>query len=201
VDDSDDIVATDDGSPTKHLWGLIIAVILASGITLWLLTGGDEPTPDQASQEPLPTLEPQPGSEAASGAATAAKGGTGDRGRAIISRLGRGADSAAEAYAEGRQLQEAGSVEDAYLLYFFAAKQGHTEAALALGAQADPAHFDPVTSALRQADPGQAYKWYRKAADNGSAEAERRLAALFEKVKNAAAAGDQQAGRLLLQWR
>ena len=27
------------------------------------------------------------------------------------------------------------------------------------------------------------------------------VAALFDKVKNAAAAGDQQAGRLLLQWR
>jgi len=198
VEENDDYLEMGHGGPEKHSGGLVIAVvavILAIGGTLWLLSGDEEPAPDLPPLKPLPTLGPQPGAAPASAAER------GEQGRVIIAGLDQEEDAAAEAFAEGQRLQQEGKVEDAYLLYFFAAKRGHTEAALALGAQADPAHFDPVTSVLRQADPGQAYKWYRKAADNGSAEAERRLASLYEKVKNAAAAGDEKADRLLLQWR
>ena len=120
----------------------------------------------------------------------------------VIARLRHGgADTGSTAFAEAERQRESGQTEDAYLLYFFAAKQGSAEAALALGTLADPAYFVPQGGVLDLADPGQAYKWYRMAADNGNREAERRLGALLDWAKNSAAAGDEQAHRLMLQWR
>jgi TPR repeat protein len=99
-----------------------------------------------------------------------------------------------------RQTQAQGEQTDAYLLYFFAARDGHAGAALALGTQADPAHRDPDNSVFEQADLSQAFKWYKAAAERGNAEAGQRLSALQKTVQDLAAAGDENAQRLSLYW-
>jgi len=70
-----------------------------------------------------------------------------------------------------------------------------------LGSMADPAFYDANSSFLDAPDKPQAYKWYRIAADRGNAAAVERLAALRKRVEADAATGDEQARRLLLQWR
>jgi hypothetical protein len=64
----------------------------------------------------------------------------------------------------------------------------------------DPNHHSPETSLLNEPDAFQAYRWYSAARDGGIAEADARLAALKEWAQTAAAAGDGEADRLLLQW-
>ena len=68
---------------------------------------------------------------------------------------------------------------DAYLLYFFAAREGHAASALALGTQADPAQYNPQDSVFDAPDIIQAHKWYQAAAQNGNAQGRERLADLL----------------------
>jgi len=103
--------------------------------------------------------------------------------------------------AEGRRFQRQGKAADAWLLYFQAARRGSAEAALALAEQADPAYFDPATSALSEPDLVQAHKWYRRAQAAGSEEADRRLQRLLEQVARRAQEGDQVAALLLQEWK
>ena len=99
-----------------------------------------------------------------------------------------------------REAQANGELADAYLLYFFAAREGHAGAALALGTQADPASRDPGNSVFEAADLTQAHKWYQLAAEGGDAEARNRLADLRRRVEKMAAEGDPQAQRVALLW-
>ncbi|MBL3591036.1 MAG: sel1 repeat family protein [gamma proteobacterium endosymbiont of Lamellibrachia anaximandri] len=107
-----------------------------------------------------------------------------------LDQLGQRADS----------FQQEGKTTDAYLLYFFAARQGHADSALILGKMNDPATFDADNEVLEQPDPTQAFKWYSMAAGNGLSEAQTRLATLHNTIEQAAANGDPQAQRLLLNW-
>jgi hypothetical protein len=121
--------------------------------------------------------------------------------RSKIAEFRNAGTSADEAFQEGaRQLARGRSI-DAYLLYFYAARQGHTGAALALGTQADPAYHDPILGFIENPDVTQAIKWYRLAANAGSANAEDRLFSLQARVERDAAQGDEQAQRLALLWR
>jgi TPR repeat protein len=54
---------------------------------------------------------------------------------------------------------------------------------------------------LPEPNPGQAYKWYSVAAVAGNDEAALSLQALRQRLQQDAEAGDEQARRLLLQWR
>ena len=96
--------------------------------------------------------------------------------------------------------QQDGRLSDAYLLYFFAAREGHVDAALALGTQADPATHVPGGSVFETADMNQAHKWYKIAAQHGNLDASRLLADLRSRIEQLAAAGDTQAQRLALLW-
>jgi hypothetical protein len=147
------------------------------------------------TSEPLP-LPPPPG-----GIATVTNGG--DQARAFIYDLqADGAQPDAEVvFAEAERLQHAGEQEDAYLLYRFAARHGQEQAAMILGTSADPAFHTEVTSFLPEPDPGQAFKWYGMAAAAGNDKAAGRLQDLRQRMQQQAAAGDEQAQRLLLQWR
>lgn len=121
--------------------------------------------------------------------------------RSKIEEYRQAGTAADEAFQEGaRQLARGRSI-DAYLLYFYAARQGHTGAALALGTQADPAYHDPILGFIENPDVTQAIKWYRLAANAGSANAEDRLLSLQARVEQEAAQGDEQAQRLALLWR
>ena len=127
----------------------------------------------------------------------------GDTARTIVTKL-RAEDMETkpdELFNRAEQLQGEGQLEDAYLLYRLAARQGHVQAALVLGTQADPAFHTADTSILTEADPQQANKWYSAAAEAGNEEAVKRLKQLRAHVEQSAADGNAAAQRLMLQWR
>jgi len=137
------------------------------------------------------------------GVATVTNGGEGARSFLYELRagaIGGGPDPEA-VFAEAERLQGKGELEDAYLLYRYAARHGQTQAAMRLGTAADPAYHSTATSYLAEPAPGQARKWYSMAAAAGNNEAGQRLEELRGRLESAAAAGDEQAQRLLLQWR
>ena len=135
------------------------------------------------------------------GVATVTGGGEGAR--TFLYRLqASGAEPDPEVvFAEAERLQGRGELEDAYLLYRYAARHGHTQAAMKLGTEADPAYHSAANSYLPEPVPGQARKWYSMAAAAGDVEAGQRLEDLRVRLESDAAAGDEQAQRLLLQWR
>lgn len=195
---------------TEMLMALVVIII---GVAMWLLPTDEEQSqpslpelPSATSrQEKLPLAPPAGDSAAATDRASGedAAPRSGDRARAFIKQLrADGQPSEADrVFEEAERMQADGMVDDAYLLYHFAARNGHAEAALLLATQADPAYHSTDSSYLPAAEPEQAYKWYRVAADAGSEEAAARLQALRNRVEQAAADGDEQAQRLMLQWR
>ena len=104
-------------------------------------------------------------------------------------------------YDEASQLVQAGQVTDAYLLYFYAARQGDGPSAFALAEMNDPAYFNKGNELMEEPDPMQAYKWYSMAAASQVDQATERLSKLRAGVEAAAAAGDPSAQRLLLNWK
>ena len=152
-------------------------------------------SPANGTSEALP-LPPPPG-----GVATITNGGDGARAFLYELRADGAQPDADVVFTEAERMQDAGNLEDAYLLYRFAARHGQEQAAMMLGTRADPAFHTGETSYLPEADPGQAYKWYSVAAAAGNDEAVQRLQDLHKRVQQDAAAGDEQARRLLLQWR
>ncbi len=122
--------------------------------------------------------------------------------RVMISELrNAGSDAGQKAYDEAEKRRRAGDNENAYLLYFFAARNGHGDSALVLGTMADPIYHTSFTSALIAPDPAQAIKWYKKAIDAGNDSAKKNLADLTKHLKTQAENGSSEAQRLLLQLR
>jgi hypothetical protein len=179
---------------------LMVLVAIATLLAVWLVPSDkEEPPPalpklDQALPLPSPTTDEGDGVNVFR---------EGDRARAIIARL-RAGDTEPdpdEVFSHAEQLQSESQFDDAYLLYRFAARQGHAQAALVLGSQADPAFFTSEVSILPAPDLEQAYKWYRVAVADGNEEAVTRLQHLRERVEESAADGNEPAKRLMLQWR
>lgn len=183
---------------------LVIGIVTAAVVILaaiWLFTGtGDdpEPIPEPGGRE-LDTVAP---------AETAAE--RGDSARELIEELqsGEGEVDYGRAYERAQAFREEGRAADAQLLYFFAARGGHADAAFALAQLYDPtresnqnASGDPQAAGLAgEPDAFQAYRWYDAAAEAGHPQAGERLSELRNWAEQAAAAGDAEAERLLLQW-
>jgi hypothetical protein len=178
---------------------LIALVAVVTILAVWLVPSDKEEPPvlPELAEPPgpLPSLATDEGDSTAVVRA-------GDRARVIIANLR--ADNSEpdpeEVFNNAEQLQRESQLDDAYLLYRFAARQGHAQAALVLGSQADPAFYTAENSILPMPDLEQAYKWYREAAAAGNEEAVTRLQSLRERVEQAAADGDGPAKRLMLQW-
>ncbi|WP_125932211.1 SEL1-like repeat protein [Thiosocius teredinicola] len=125
----------------------------------------------------------------------------GAKARAFITKLRAEGDMQLGKVFEAAESARANrEMADAYLLYFFAAREGHAPAALVLGEQADPATRDPDTSVFDAADLTQAHKWYQLAAENGDTEGSKRLTDLRTRVETLAAGGDPEAQRITLLW-
>ncbi len=135
------------------------------------------------------------------GVATVTAGGEGARTFLYGLRAGGAQPDPEVVFAEAERLQGKGELEDAYLLYRYAARHGQMQAAMKLGTAADPAYHSAATSYLPEPAPGQAHKWYSMAAAAGDVEAGQRLEELHGRLERDAAAGDEQAQRLLLKWR
>ena len=141
-------------------------------------------------------LPPPPG-----GVATVTSGGEGARTFLYELRASGAQPDPEVVFTEAERRQDQGDLEDAYLLYRYAARHGQMQAAMMLGTAADPAYHSAENSYLPAPAPGQARKWYSLAAAAGDQEAGQRLEALHKRLKRDAAAGDEQAERLLLLWR
>ncbi|MGD2083175.1 MAG: hypothetical protein PVF91_09425 [Chromatiales bacterium] len=186
-------------------------VLVALALVVWYLLDRSEETPPEGGEaaqsvEPAaPTAISPIRREEAPGAPSPerAPAREGDRARALIAELRQSPSDTAvsRAYAQAEAFRDAGKLADAYLLYFYAAREGHAASALALGTMADPEFHSQADSFLDEPDVAQARKWYLMAAEQGDATARGRLAALEGRVEAAAAAGDLRARRLLLQWR
>lgn len=165
-----------------------------------LPAAGETASVDQAASDSGESLSldlpPPPG-----GVATVTDGGEGAR--TFLYKLQTlGAEPDPEVvFTEAERLQRQGELEDAYLLYRYAARHGQIRSAMLLGTAADPAYYSADNSYLPAPAPGQARKWYSIAAAAGDAEAGQRLEALRVRLEHDASAGDEQAARLLLQWR
>ena len=195
---------------------LMVLVAVITGLAIWLVPVDEQDgppslpalpsAPESSESLPLPS-EPLVSEELQlpppSGGSIAAITTGGDGARNLLYELrATGEEPDPEVvFAEAERMQSAGDLEDAYLLYRFAARHGQAQAALALGTQADPAFHAAATSFLPEPDAGQAYKWYSVAAAADSETAAQRLQDLRKRVQQDALAGDEQAKRLLLQWR
>lgn len=98
-----------------------------------------------------------------------------------------------------RYLQD-GSLADAHLLYFFAARENHLPSIMKMGEMADPLYFKAEDSLLDHADAIQAYKWYQRAAQLGHQAANNRINSLEVWAKSQSSSGDPQARQLLLNF-
>ena len=96
-------------------------------------------------------------------------------------------------------LQE-GSLADAHLLYFFAAREDYLPAMMMMGQMSDPTIFQAENSLLDDADAIQAYKWYRQAAEMGHQPASERVASLRQWAQDEAEEGNSHARQLLLNF-
>jgi TPR repeat protein len=106
-----------------------------------------------------------------------------------------------EAFNQARSFSDSGKLTDAHLLYFYAAREGHPASATQLAQMYDPTRYSSATSIMDEPDPGQAYKWYRRAADAGDRTAQQMLTELRRWVEQAAKGGDVEAEQLLLGWK
>lgn len=204
-------------------WKLILIVVVLTLIGVWLVPG-DTPEEDDPASAQRPS---QPGDSAdrpTAGPPSLLTDGSGDQpapaglvppvpelevvddrpgamARELIAGMRAAGDiKLDQVYAAGEQAQAKGAPADAYLLYFFAAREGYAPAALTLGTQADPASRDPLNSVFEAADISQAHKWYQMAAQGGDASAAERLTDLRKRVEQKAASGDPQAQRISLLW-
>jgi len=182
---------------------LMAVVAVVTLLAVWLVPDDKQPTPP-----PLPELPgappvavdlPPPASPTEDSAAAIPAG---DRARAFVSGLRSGGTEPdpETVFVEAERLQGEGYSDDAYLLYRFAARHGHGQAALVLGTQADPAFHAAANPDSLNDEPEQAYKWYSMAVAAGIEGAAARLQDLRKRVEQSAAAGDERAQRLMLQW-
>ncbi|MGD8842558.1 MAG: hypothetical protein PVJ83_03700 [Gammaproteobacteria bacterium] len=195
------------GLPGRAKALMVLAAIITI-LAVWLVPGEKQEEPPALPKlalpppqsEPAPATPEEPVGEPGQSATPQRDG---DRARAIITEL-RAGDTEPdpdEVFARAEQLSDQQRTDDAYLLYRFAAREGHAGAALVLGTQADPAFFQAdETGVLSRPDIQQAYKWYSVAAAAGNEEAVKRLRHLRERVERSAADGDAAARRLMLQW-
>lgn len=178
----------------------MVAIAIATLLAVWLLPDDKEATPPSLPELPAPQMTDADLVQRVEGDPAAIQ--EGDRARAFIVSL-RGDSTEPDTnsvFVEAIRLQGEGYVVDAYLLFRFAARHGHGQAALVLGKQADPANRDADIPDSLKDQPEQAYKWYSVAAAKGIDEAAAQLQDLRKRMERAASNGDERAQRLLLLW-
>ena len=177
---------------------LIWFALIVIGLILFVFLGGDR-------EDPLPRVEV----DDASIVETEEPEGTierslllppGMRAREYIAQLRTTGKPypLSMAFEKAQRFQQEGSLADAHLLYFFAARESHLPAIMMMGEMSDPLLFRAENSLLDRADVVQAYKWYRKAEELGQPNAAERIEALRLWATDAAAAGQFEAEQFLL---
>lgn len=201
---------------------LIWIVLIVVGLILFFFLAGErgdmpgKPAPREASSSALDSatatdgkLDEETLDSGSQDGAVEAAGGTiersllvppGMRARQYIEQL-RSAGKPyplSQVFDRAQEYRYDGSLADAHLLYFFAARENHLPSMMTMGEMSDPLHFRAEDSLLDHADAIQAWKWYQKAAQLGHPQAAQRLAELGQWARDAAAGGDSVAQQLLL---
>ncbi len=104
------------------------------------------------------------------------------------------------AYLRAQQFLEEGSLADAHLVYFFAAREGHISAIMKMAEMSDPVIFEAENSLLDQSDLTQAFKWYQKALALGHQSASQRVDNLQQWAQAQAETGNSDAEKFLLNF-
>jgi TPR repeat protein len=172
----------------RQILAIGIAALAVVAVVVWFVLGRDTATDslESSGSPPVPVTTPEERAEDA---------------RSIIASLQEaGSIDYDEAFERAAEFQRVGRVADAQMLYFFAARANHARSAFELASMNDPNHHDPATSLAAEPEPFQAYRWYTAARDQGMTAAATRLEELHDWAETAAAAGDSEADRLLLQW-
>jgi len=102
--------------------------------------------------------------------------------------------------AKASEFASEGSLADAHLAFFFAAREGHVEAMMMMAEMSDPTLFQSENNLLDKADAVQAYKWYQLALDSGFEPAKPRLDNLQQWATAEAKFGNTDAQQLLLNF-
>ncbi len=183
---SDTSAAVTDGTK-KGASRLLIAVVLLAAVAffLFLLVNVNNAT---KAENPLP--------------AVMSYASPGDHARAEIAGLlarGQQAIDLDNLYTKAEQFRADGAMADAYILYFYAARDGHGPSAFRLGMMSDPAYHDAYRDVMAEPDLFQSLKWYRVSKAAGVEEANAALDKLATLIRQRAADGDAQARRLLLE--
>lgn len=188
--------------------GVLALIVIAVGA--YFLSSGSDAPEESSPGIPVP-VSVAPATDASSAStvtpvseAPRADSKPGDEARALIAKL-RAADAPIDlqqVHVRAVRFAEAKQPVDAYLLWFFAAREGHGPSAFVLGEMYDPEYFDADAfgAVIGQPDPAQALKWYQRALNAGEVMADERIAALTERIEHEAADGDDDARRLMLGW-
>jgi len=177
-----------------------VALAVVTVLAVWLVPDDRQSTPPSLPELPAPQMTDADLFQSMEGDPAAIREGARARGF-IASLRSDGAEPDPDTvFVEAMRLQGEGNAVDAYLLFRFAARHGHGQAALVLGNQADPAYRDADIPDSLKDQPEQAYKWYSMAAEKGIDEAAAQLQALRRRMEHSASNGDERAQRLLLLW-
>jgi len=177
-----------------------VAIAVVTVLAVWLVLDDRQTTPPPLPELQAPHMTDADLFQPVEGDPAAIR--EGNRARGFIASLrSEGTEPDTDTvFVEAIRLQGEGYAVDAYLLFRFAARHGHGQAALVLGNQADPAYRDADIPDSLKDQPEQAYKWYSMAAEEGIDEAAAQLQALRKRTEHSASNGDERAQRLLLLW-
>ena len=186
-------------APVRRRNPLAWIVIIVVGLILFVFLGGDRrdvSVPDKVEDSPV--VETVGSSEGTIERSLLLPPGM--RAREYIEQI-RAAGKPyplAQVHDKAQDFQHEGSLADAHLLYFFAARENHLPAMMVMAQLSDPVMFQAENSLLDQADAIQAFKWYSKAAELGQPAAAESIGKLRQWARDAAATGDPEARQLLL---
>ncbi len=177
--------------PNPLIWISLIVV----GVIIYILLASDRDTPMEAASEP--TLVDNSGEIERSLLIP-----PGMRARQYIAQIREESQPYphTRVFEKGLGYQNEGSLADAYLLFFFSAREEFIPAIMKMGEMADPALFVVEDSLLDHADVIQAYKWYKKAAMLGHEPAAERMKSLQLWAMAESKVGNPEARQLLLNF-
>ncbi len=214
-------VASKKSPNTRSKITIIVMLILAGIVSFYLLSKNRpasivsipkatapttkviaEPVSDTSIAKPASTAKSLKSAAPKNKPTTKITRAPGDSARAIIAKFKerKGAANLQPLLKSANEFNTKARYADAYLLYFFAAKQGSNTAAQVLAKMHDPAYYSKQTSMMDQPDLVQAYKWYQQAAKGGQAAAQKDLDIFRAQVEQMAASGHTEAKQLSLQW-
>lgn len=166
-------------SARKRGAGLWIAlagllVVVAAGLAWWMLQGKD-------------------GAQEAKAPAAADKAAGAESLESIRKFIAAGPDAGA-ATAKADELAKAGQLLDGqFLLYKYAGEKGDKSASLAMGRFYDPDLWSKEKSPLPAANPLEAARWYRQAAEAGDVEGQYRFGLALKKGRTDEPNAEEQA--------